>query len=234
MDGEKSLVIAVYGFLAVTGLLGNIWVMLTVLSQLIVTPHSLRRRRGSPCTPSVQPSACLYLLLLSIVDLISIVPVPLLAIDIIQTEWPFGNVICKLLWTCEGANKSLSPLVLTALSVDRYMAVCQSSQHRLREWRFAMIICAICIVIASLFILPVTFRAKVGPMSVLGKEYTKCTLIMMDNFDVVQTLVCYVLPLTFICYVYIAILHKLYKVTSPPDKACIFRGTNSALSTHDQ
>lgn len=55
----------------------------------------------------VQFSACIYLLLLSIVDIISIMPVPLLAVDVYMNQWQFGILLCKLVYTFEGTLRIL-------------------------------------------------------------------------------------------------------------------------------
>jgi hypothetical protein len=203
-----------------TGLLGNIWVVSTVLDQFFANrrPMKLRSLSAAAAPQLVRKkkpahaSAYLYLLLLSITDLISIAAVPLLGVDVAQSQWPFGLLACKLLFTFEGANKSLTPLVLMALSVDRYVAVCHGSSHRLREWCYATGISAGCIGISMLFILPVALEATVTPLwDSNGREHVKCAVAMPLTYDLLHSLVCYVLPLLAICYVYVAILLKLYQ-----------------------
>uniref|UniRef100_A0A915DYP1 G-protein coupled receptors family 1 profile domain-containing protein n=1 Tax=Ditylenchus dipsaci TaxID=166011 RepID=A0A915DYP1_9BILA len=150
---HEYIVVLVYTLLAITGLFGNIWVMMTVISQLgcrfgslYIFAAAFNRRSDFFCA------------------------VPLLAADIVANRWPFGIGLCKLLWSCEGANKSLSPLILTALSVDRYIAVCRPSFVWLRQTSFALLVIAVCIFISSLFILPVSFKATIGIMEDSNKE----------------------------------------------------------------
>ncbi|KAI1716931.1 7 transmembrane receptor (rhodopsin family) domain-containing protein [Ditylenchus destructor] len=221
-------VIILYCVLAITGLIGNIWVMMTVIGQFVgCTAPPFNRRRGT-VPAGVQFSACFYLLLLSVVDLVSFVPVPLLAADILENAWPFGLPLCKLLYSCEGANKSLSPLVLTALSVDRYIAVCKPSFVWLRQTAFALMVILFCIFISSLFILPVTLRATISVMVDNNqREHTKCTVAMTRTYDVLHTVTCYVLPLCLICSVYIAILRRLYRHTRT---STVGRRTSISLS----
>uniref|UniRef100_A0A915Q5T7 Glycogen [starch] synthase n=1 Tax=Setaria digitata TaxID=48799 RepID=A0A915Q5T7_9BILA len=110
-----------YSSLATTALLGNIWVISVVLNQI---RYNFRRNmiHKRHMKGTVRNSVTVYLLMLSMADLTSILPVPFLVIDIFHNDWPFGIILCKLIFLYEGANKSLSPLLLTAFSVDRCFA----------------------------------------------------------------------------------------------------------------
>ncbi|KAI6200958.1 Glycogen [starch] synthase [Aphelenchoides besseyi] len=210
---------ALYILLATVGLLGNLWVMATVFGQLFnclssrgSVPSGAAQLRG--IMPGVQRSACIYLLMLSIVDLVSFVPIPLLITDITLNRWPFGVALCKLLFTCEGANKSLSPWVLAALSADRYIAVCKPTFLWLRQSKFAVGVLSLCFLLSSPFIVPVAIEANVRMMaSEDGAQHRKCALQMSKMYDFLQTIFCYLIPLTLICWVYVAILRRLYRHT---------------------
>jgi nociceptin receptor len=149
------IVAILYTALAIIGLLGNLWTLFAI-GQLF--------SRSS----KVQSSACIYLLMLSLVDLISFFPVPLLAMDILHGRWIYSTILCKFLYACEGVNKSLSPWVLTALSVDRYIAVCRPTFVWMRQSKFAFCVLMVCILISSLFIAPVTIQSNVEIMLDLG------------------------------------------------------------------
>lgn len=209
-------VASLYATLAITGLVGNLWVLFMVLKQLFscMTPrtrNAVENGRPRLILPGVQSSACIYLLMLSVVDLISFVPVPFLAMDIINNGWNYNNLLCKLLYTCEGINKSLSPWILTALSVDRYIAVCRPTFIWMRQSRFALCILLVCIIFSSLFITPVAIQAEVSVMLGLNKMlYRKCAIEMPRIYDILHLIGCYIIPLFVICAVYISILRTLY------------------------
>ena len=59
---------------------------------------------------------------LSLTDLLLMCTVPMLVVDI-NRDWCFGQLGCKLFYVAESANKILSPLILAALSYDRYTFV---------------------------------------------------------------------------------------------------------------
>ncbi|KAI6225342.1 Glycogen [starch] synthase [Aphelenchoides fujianensis] len=223
----------IYILLAITGLLGNLWVIATVFGQLVAclnprtnTPAERARRRGT--LPGVQRSACIYLLMLSVVDLISFITISLLAADIVANRWVFGGVLCKIFFACECANKSLSPWVLTALSVDRYIAVCKPTFVWLRQSRFAIAVLLLCVFFSFFFIIPVTIEASLREMALPGgEEHLKCTLEMPKIFDFLHTVFCYFIPLTLICMVYVAILRRLYRHTRT---SSVGRRTSISLS----
>uniref|UniRef100_A0A914RP46 G-protein coupled receptors family 1 profile domain-containing protein n=1 Tax=Parascaris equorum TaxID=6256 RepID=A0A914RP46_PAREQ len=192
-NSAEYWVVALYSTLAITGLLGNIWVMLSVLGEWCRCCHP--QWPHMRCKSAVNCSANIYLIILSVVDLISILPVPLLATDILYNEWPFGLLLCKLLFFCEGANKSLSPLVLTALS-------------------FSIFVLIACFLLSLFFIMPVVYYAGINDMVDANyKEHPKCVVQMSKNYDIVHVCICYLLPLLLICSVYVGILRRLYQHT---------------------
>ncbi|VDK58712.1 unnamed protein product [Gongylonema pulchrum] len=210
-----------YSMLAVIALPGNVWVIVVVMDQICSRRHyhySTFRLKGRGQKRSqkaaVQSSATVYLLILSVVDLISILPVPFLVVDIFRNRWPFGLVLCKLMFFCEGANKSLSPLLLTALSLDRYMAVCLPMLVWMRQAKFACFILLLCFIYSLFFIVPVIWHSEVnGMLDAKHKLHPKCVVGMSRLFDLLQLVFCYAAPLLIICSVYLAILSRLYRHT---------------------
>uniref|UniRef100_A0AC35U6N4 G_PROTEIN_RECEP_F1_2 domain-containing protein n=1 Tax=Rhabditophanes sp. KR3021 TaxID=114890 RepID=A0AC35U6N4_9BILA len=192
-------------------LCGNVWVLMTVIYHLKQHRTFSAANYRWVSAPVMQSSAIIYLIALSVVDLVSIVCAPMLVHDIILNQWPYGVIMCKVFFVCENANKSLSPLILTALSVDRYIAVCHSGMQWLRETKFAITVIFICISISLLFTIPVVSESGVNPLNDRKDvEHSKCVVVMSMTFDVLHTAACYVLPLIFILSVYIAIFNRLY------------------------
>ncbi|CAD6190512.1 unnamed protein product [Caenorhabditis auriculariae] len=204
---DTILVISVYSALAITGLFGNVWVLMTVWSQLLGCGNT----RGKPYKSVVQNSAYIYLLLLSIVDLITLISVPIIVSDIYANRFPFGIALCKLMFFCEGINKTLSPMVLTALSVDRFIAVCHPTLHWMRQTLFSTLVIVVCFLFSLVFIIPIISNAAISTMSDQNMhQVNKCALVSPFLFDLMHTVVCYLMPLTAICGVYLAILRKLF------------------------
>lgn len=210
---EIMFVMVLYACLAVTGVSGNCWVLMKVIKQL----SGCSTNRSRPYKAVVQSSAYVYLILLSVVDLLSLIPVPMIVTDVYVNHFPFGLWACKISYFCESINKSLSPMVLTALSVDRYIAVCHPTLYWLRTTKFSLGVIAICSSISLIFIIPVTQKATMQVMKDnTNEEIMKCAFDGESAsvlFDLAQAIVCYMVPLMLICGVYLAILHKLYRHT---------------------
>lgn len=210
---EIMFVMVLYACLAVTGVGGNCWVLIKVIKQL----SGCSTNRSRPYKTVVQSSAYVYLILLSVVDLLSLIPVPMIVTDVYVNHFPFGLWACKLSYFCEAINKSLSPMVLTALSVDRYIAVCHPTLYWLRTTKFSLCVISVCFSISLIFIIPVTQKATMQVMKDnMDEEIIKCAFdggSASVLFDLAQAIVCYMVPLMLICGVYLAILHKLYRHT---------------------
>lgn len=210
---EIMFVMVLYSCLAVTGVGGNCWVLIKVIKQL----SGCSTNKSRPYKTVVQSSAYVYLIILSVVDLLSLIPVPMIVTDVYVNHFPFGLWPCKLTYFCEAINKSLSPMVLTALSVDRYIAVCHPTLYWLRTTKFSLGVLAVCFSVSLIFIIPVTQKATMQVMKDnTDEEIMKCAFdggTASDVFDTAQAIVCYLVPLFLICAVYLAILHKLYHHT---------------------
>lgn len=209
MAPDIIVLIILYSALAITGLLGNCWVLITVLTQLLGFGNA-----GRSPKPTIQSSAYIYLLLLSVVDLISLMPVPIVVSDLHENRFLFGNVLCRLMYICEAANKTLSPMVLTALSIDRYIAICRPKLVWMRQTRFALSIIASFCTASLVFIVPIAMMVQVQDMKDdLDQCIQKCALFPSPVFDLFHAICCYLLPLVIILSVYMAILAKLYRHT---------------------
>ncbi|EGT34449.1 hypothetical protein CAEBREN_22014 [Caenorhabditis brenneri] len=207
---EIVFVMILYAFLAVTGVCGNIWVLIKVFRQLTGSSHRIR-----PYKTVIQSSAYVYLIILSVVDLFSLIPVPMIVTDIYVNHFPFGVWACKLSYLCEAINKSLSPLILTALSVDRYVAVCHPTLYWMRTTKFALGVLAVFSTVSLIFIVPVIQQATMQVMmDDTNQEILKCAIDRSEEqtlfFDSAQGAVCYLAPLFIIVSVYACILRRLY------------------------
>jgi len=90
------------------------------------------------------PSTMTYLLQLTISDLLFVSTLPFwTVVNMNNNNWPFGLFMCKLVGTIPSFNMLSSVYFLTAIAVDRYIAVVHlnGSSRRLRSKQVVKIIC---------------------------------------------------------------------------------------------
>nr|CAB3227106.1 C3a anaphylatoxin chemotactic receptor-like [Phallusia mammillata] len=103
----------------------------------------------------------MYVLQLAIADSIFLLTLPIFATQKVAMNWSFGQSTCTLCHTAKFINYYAGIFFLTAMSVDRYVAVAYSTKsHQLRTHRRTKIICAIVWLAAAIMTLPVMMYAR--------------------------------------------------------------------------
>lgn len=115
------------------------------------------RAKGWTCTT-------IYLVNLAVADLLYLFSLPLLIINyILQDTWPFGELLCKLVRFLFYTNLYGSILLLTCISVHRFLGVCypiRSLPYRTR--RLAAAGAATSWALVFLQLLPTSIYARTG------------------------------------------------------------------------
>ncbi|XP_070541673.1 somatostatin receptor type 2-like [Ptychodera flava] len=119
-----------------------------------------RDSRKTPSIPSV------FILNLAIADFLYVITLPFSAYQYARKEWPFGTIVCKFFIGFDGMNQFTGIFILTAMSVDRYLAIVRPIRCiPYRTVRKARII-NVCIWLVSLFFSqPLWIYASVYPYS---------------------------------------------------------------------
>uniref|UniRef100_A0A915IRL7 G-protein coupled receptors family 1 profile domain-containing protein n=1 Tax=Romanomermis culicivorax TaxID=13658 RepID=A0A915IRL7_ROMCU len=151
-----------------------------------------------------------YILALTTVDAIVVGHLPLIALDILLQRWPFGPTMCKFYWAAECLNKQLSTLIMAAFSFDRYLAVCRPNERKLRSVKMATVVVSLCVILASLLILPVVSNAELRDMAgddvgrspnfsenSNNKSILKCSLNWSSENEFIYTCVLFVISYCF-------------------------------------
>lgn len=73
-----------------------------------------------------------YLFNIAVADSLLLLSIPFLILTILAKGWIFGAVLCKMYFNFIHINQYVSSLLLAALSIDRYLAVC----HPIRAIQF--------------------------------------------------------------------------------------------------
>uniref|UniRef100_A0AC35U6T4 G_PROTEIN_RECEP_F1_2 domain-containing protein n=1 Tax=Rhabditophanes sp. KR3021 TaxID=114890 RepID=A0AC35U6T4_9BILA len=121
------VVIAVYSFVIVFGAVGN---FLTIL--IVIRSKQMRTVQN------------FFIINLALGDfLICTLTAPLTLYTVLYVFWPFGNALCKVTSSLQGANVFLSTFSITAIALDRYVLIIfptkQERQKKLSFFLFAMI-----------------------------------------------------------------------------------------------
>lgn len=157
-----------------------------------------------------------YLLNLAVADLLFLCTLPVWAVDAIK-GWDFGVALCKTVSALYKINFFSSMLLLTCISVDRYIAIVQVTKaQNLKKKRlfYSKLVCIGVWLISSLLSLPEFIFAKVKPDH-HGKSF--CTLVYWNNENnrtkilVLSLQICmgFCLPLLVMIFCYTVIIRTL-------------------------
>uniref|UniRef100_A0A915IAX5 G-protein coupled receptors family 1 profile domain-containing protein n=1 Tax=Romanomermis culicivorax TaxID=13658 RepID=A0A915IAX5_ROMCU len=123
-----------------------------------------------------------YILALSIVDCFVLLNLPFIISDIVHESWIFGELLCKLHYIGDNLNKTMSTLILTTLSFDRYLSVCHPySFLRWRSVKITVAIISACVLFGLCLLLPLFFSTGLNALTFPdGVTVTKCSYIETD------------------------------------------------------
>ncbi|AWP17300.1 putative somatostatin receptor type 5-like [Scophthalmus maximus] len=104
-------------------------------------------------------STTVYIFNLALADGLFMVGLPFIASQNFHNRWMFGDVACKVVMVLDGINQFTSVFCLTAMSVDRYMALADPLRFaRWRTPRCAKIVSAFLWLFSLLTILPMALH----------------------------------------------------------------------------
>uniref|UniRef100_A0A914UVN2 G-protein coupled receptors family 1 profile domain-containing protein n=1 Tax=Plectus sambesii TaxID=2011161 RepID=A0A914UVN2_9BILA len=136
----------------VVGLCGN-------ASVLTLICGFVRQRRGRP-DKNQSDIVILYIAALCVVDFLMSLSLPPAIVDSIVGFWLFGTVVCKIHHVFGSVGRIASTFIITAMSFDRYVAVCYPHQFNLRSRRTAVVLLATLAVAAVLLLMPMLIHAE--------------------------------------------------------------------------
>ncbi|MEQ2264277.1 hypothetical protein XENORESO_017619 [Xenotaenia resolanae] len=150
-----------------------------------------------------------YLLNLAVADLLFLCTLPFWAVDAIK-GWDFGNSFCKIVSALYKINFFSSMLLLTCISVDRYIAIVQvtkAQNFKKKRLFYSKLVCLCVWFVSTLLALPefIFSEVKKDP-----EEQSFCTMVYWNNaFNRTKILVlslqicmgfCLPLLVMFLCY----------------------------------
>ncbi|GMR48041.1 hypothetical protein PMAYCL1PPCAC_18236 [Pristionchus mayeri] len=207
------------------GSIGN-GIVIVMIINVLSSIHKSRTTKRVSTTSHV----FIYVLGLSIVDLLVLIHLPFLIFEMWNKSFPFGNTLCKLYWFGESVNKLLSSFLMCVLSWDRYLAVCKPlNSITIRSNSVALLVLFSTCTLATVLLLPVLIQSQVTMVDRLSihidqldygtAEYDKAvarnSLITKCSFDPDSLFVIYtfsigfVIPALLISFFYAKVILRL-------------------------
>jgi len=164
---------------------------------------------------NVRTPTSTFLLNLCIADiLIASLYIPFVTVDMYVTDyWVFGDFMCRLVSFLFYLATNFSILILTAISVERYISVCLPRQKRLTAM-MSTVTTIILWFVAAIAALPMLIVRKSVPNRLVGENVEFCVDTWSFKYaKVYRTLILtvfYVMPLVFMVLVYYNIGKKVW------------------------
>ncbi|XP_077988627.1 somatostatin receptor type 2-like [Glandiceps talaboti] len=190
-----------YGIICSTGFIGNLLVILVLLrfSTMKTLPN-------------------IYIFNLAVADFLFMFTIPFIAYQFVTKKWIFGHVFCKFVMSFDGMNQFTGVFLLTAMSIDRYVALVHPIKSlRRRTPRNSRIICITMWVASGLVCLPLWIYSETFPS--LEGNVTECGLKwgrdVYHAFILYAFILGYVIPLLIICVCYFSIFRLIMTNKQP-------------------
>ncbi|KAM6432678.1 melanin-concentrating hormone receptor 2 [Rhynochetos jubatus] len=188
---ETIILPSLTGIICSTGLVGNILVVFTVL------------RTRKKTIPDI------YICNLAIADLVHITVMPFLTHQWARGgEWVFGSPLCTIITSLDTCNQFTCSAIMTAMSLDRYLALLQPFRLTHLRTRSKTIQVNLCLWVASLILMfPVWIYSKVikfkDGLESCAFDLTSPDDVLWYTLYLTITTFFFPLPLIFICYILI-------------------------------
>ncbi|XP_054455133.1 somatostatin receptor type 5 [Anoplopoma fimbria] len=142
IDGYGITMAILYLVVCILGLAGNSLVIIAILKL-----------------DKMSSSTTVYIFNLALADGLFMVGLPFIASQNFQNYWMFGDTVCKVVMVLDGINQFTSVFCLTAMSIDRFMAL--ADPLRFASWRtprWAKMVSAFLWLFSLLTILPMALH----------------------------------------------------------------------------
>lgn len=130
----EAVLIAVYTFLIIAGLVTNLLVSFVV---------ARRRQMHTPRN--------LYIVNLTVSDIsLCFICMPFTLVMILRRQWTLGPLLCKLVHVLQGTNIFVSVGTITVIALDRYFTICKRASTDVNSTRRRVVVSIVLIWFVSL------------------------------------------------------------------------------------
>ncbi|XP_022243515.1 trissin receptor-like [Limulus polyphemus] len=143
----------------------------------------------------------------------------------LTTSWSLGNFLCKMYHFVQSLSYTTSIGILTVICIERYIAIVLPMWKKriitLRRLRFVIIIVWL---VSAVYCSPRLFMFGTSVVPLKGEYFVIChmkrALYNSKTYDIVNFVVCFLLPLIIISVMYSIICVRLWKNQMPkqPDE----------------
>ncbi|XP_061191606.1 somatostatin receptor type 2-like [Saccostrea echinata] len=202
ISAKTVILVTSYSLIFVVGLIGNglvIYVVLRFAKMKTVTN--------------------LYILNLAVSDALFLASLPFLIVTTIIKHWIFGTAMCKIYFVLFSINFFASVFQLTALSADRYLAVCHPVRSsRYRNTTIAFLVCLVMWSVSFIIMLPIILYSTTYVNSYTNHQ--TCTIMWPEGqaipadkaFTWYTFLLGFLIPVSLISVLYISVILRLQNV----------------------
>ncbi|KAK6621926.1 hypothetical protein RUM44_001733 [Polyplax serrata] len=199
----EIVLIVIYVALMTSGVLSNVLVCFVVMRQCARKKVDLQKSRN------------LYIVNLAIADLaLCCICTPFTLVTIIQKEWSFGSLLCKLIPVLQGTNISVSAGTITAIALDRFKTIVKSSSsNNLQNRKYSTIVITIILIwlLSFIFEFPLFFYTVTESVAFDDVLlYEKCiqrwpSRLVHSAFTVGLALIQFVIPVLVLTVIHLKI-----------------------------
>uniref|UniRef100_UPI00358F71CF beta-1 adrenergic receptor-like n=1 Tax=Myxine glutinosa TaxID=7769 RepID=UPI00358F71CF len=189
------------------GVLFTLAVLFTISGNVLVLVAVLRSQR------LMQSVTSYFICSLAFADLlIGLVVMPLTSVQIIEGTWLFGRQMCDFRYTIDAASVTASINSLSAIAIDRYVAVTMPLRYssivtRRRAQALTIIVWIIAMTVSSVFI--IVGRHQSGEVHIACYENPQCCSVLATKvFATLSAVFAFYLPLTIMFILYARILRE--------------------------
>lgn len=196
-DGPISLPMSnvyipvLYFIMFFTGFFGNFFVILVI---------GKRRQKHGRLVDT-------FVLNLALADLVFVLTLPIWAVSVLNGDWPFGEVLCKISSFIIAVNRFSNIFFLTCMSVDRYLAIVRLMDSQfLRSTYCVRITCGMVWIISFFLGIPsLVYRRLVD--DTLCSEDSKSSFV--QGMNLLTIFLTFLLPVLILVLCYGSILVNL-------------------------